>query len=55
MKLNLSIIRKLCAENDISITKLEEAIGLSNGAICKWDGKSPGVENVKKVADHFGV
>ena len=28
---------------------------MSNGSICKWEDKNPGIENVKRVADYFGV
>ena len=45
----------LCRENGISITTLEKACGLGNGLIGKWAGNNPRVDNLKKVADYFGV
>lgn len=48
-------IVKLCKDRGISIAKLEQKTGLGNGTIGKWVKKSPNVDNVKKVADFFGV
>jgi transcriptional regulator with XRE-family HTH domain len=48
-------IRKLAKEKGLSITKLEEAVGLGNGTITKWDKGSPVLANLKKVADFLGV
>lgn len=53
--MTLNKIRELCQIRGISLTELEQSVKLSNGTICKWDGKSPGVENVRKVAAYFGV
>lgn len=51
----LQNIRVLCTKRNISLTKLEQDIGLSNGVIGKWKESSPSVANLKKVADYFGV
>lgn len=48
-------IRELARDRGTSIPKIEEACGLSNGAISKWSVSSPKVENLKKVADFLGV
>ena len=48
-------IRILAAEKNISITKLEEILGFSNGTITKWNNVIPRADNLKKVADYFGV
>ena len=48
-------IRKLAKEKGFSIPSIEEATGLSNGAISKWNISSPSVDNLKKVADFLGV
>lgn len=53
--MKLKKIRALCKAHGINIVKLETAVGLANGTICKWDGKNPSVGNVKRVADYFGV
>jgi len=51
----LTNIRRLCSKKPVSIAKLEKATGISNGTISRWDTCSPTVENLKKVADYFGV
>lgn len=48
-------IAKLCVKSGTSISKLEKELGLGNGTIGRWEKSSPTVENIKKVADHFGV
>ena len=50
-----SKIAALCKERGISISKLEKEVGIGNGTIGRWDISSPTVDNLKKVADHFGV
>ena len=53
--MTLDTIRKHCARKGITLTGLEKAVGLAPATILRWEGKSPGVENVKLVADYFGV
>lgn len=48
-------IKQLADERHITIAELERTTGISNGQIRKWDARSPKVENLKKVADYFGV
>lgn len=50
-------VSRLCAERGITFCALEKAVGIGNGAIGKWgkEDRSPRVENVKRVADYFGV
>lgn len=50
-------IRCLCKENGTSIYALERELGIGNGTISKWGRtrRSPRVETLKRVADHFGV
>lgn len=45
----------LCKKKNISIAKLEREIGLGNGTIGRWEKSSPSIDNVKKVAEFFGV
>ena len=45
----------LCKKEGISIARLEIETGIGNGTIGRWKKSSPNVENVKKVADFFGV
>lgn len=48
-------ISDLCAERNISITKLEEETGLGNATIRKWKTSWPNVDKLRRVADYFGV
>ena len=48
-------IQQLCEANNTSITRLERDCGLANATIRRWESASPSVENLAKVADHFGV
>lgn len=45
----------LCKKAGISIARLEIETGIGNGTIGRWKKSSPNVDNVKKVADFFGV
>ena len=45
----------LCASKGITISRLEKSVGLGNATIKRWNTCSPSVENIKKVADFFGV
>lgn len=45
----------LCKNKGISIARLEIETGIGNGTIGRWKKSSPNVDNVKKVADFFGV
>ena len=48
-------ISALCKKENISIARLEKELGLGNATISRWSRSSPTVENLKKVADYFGV
>ena len=51
----LTRIRNLCRNQDISLAELERRTGIGNGIIARWDKSKPSAENLKKVADYFGV
>ena len=51
----LDNIAKLCKEKGVSIARLERETGISNGTVARWGTSSPTVDNVRKVADYFGV
>ena len=55
MKVILNKITALCEKKGISISKLEKECGLGNATIARWDESAPRVNNLKKVADYFGV
>lgn len=48
-------IKKICKENGISISKLEEDLGFPRSYVCKWNEIEPGIWKVQKVADYLGV
>lgn len=48
-------IQKLCRNDKISLSKLEQNLGFGNGSIYKWDTNSPSVNKVIKVAQYFKV
>ena len=51
----LEKIKSLCAKNGMSVSQLEQILGLSNKAIYRWDTSKPSIDRVKAVADYFGV
>lgn len=48
-------IRWLCLDRGVSIANVERALGFGAGTIYKWKKSSPKIENLKRVADFFGV
>lgn len=49
-------IKKLCEENNITISKLESELGLSNYSIGRWrNDVSPTIDKIARVAAYFHV
>ena len=48
-------IQEICDSKGITVSGLEIDLGFSNSTIRKWKNSSPSIENLKKVADYFGV
>ena len=48
-------IRKLCRRNGINLKRLEEAVGIGNGIIARWNKSTPSADKLAAVADFFGV
>ena len=48
-------IEILCKKRQINISKLEKECGIGNGTIARWNKSYPRTDNLKKVADYFGV
>ena len=48
-------IKNLCKSNNITITKLEEAIGLSQGLISRWTKSEPSLSKIIDIADYFNI
>lgn len=51
----LDIVKKLCKENNISISKMEKDIGISKGASYKWNNSKPSLNTINKIANYFDV
>jgi transcriptional regulator with XRE-family HTH domain len=48
-------IKAIAKEKGISIRKIEEDCGFSQGSMCKWNDISPSWDKVQKVADYLNV
>ncbi len=48
-------IKEICKKKKVTISKLEEDLGISQGSVCKWGIVSPSVDKVKRVANYLGV
>lgn len=48
-------IKSLCKEQGLSINSLENAAGLSKGAISKWNKSKPTVDKLSAVAKILGI
>lgn len=51
----VTIIKELCTRNGTNIKAVEDACGLSNASIRRWDDSWPSIDKVLAVAQHFGV
>lgn len=45
-----NIIKRLCAERNISISQLEKEAGLGNGTISGWKESMPRIDSLQAVA-----
>ena len=54
--MNIGLIKRKCAERQITFAELERDTGIGNGVIGRWAKSANGasVVNLKKVADYFG-
>lgn len=48
-------VKLICEEKELSIRKLERAVGFGNGTIRRWRDVNPRINNVKAVADALEV
>lgn len=48
-------VKKLCEDNNISVSQLERDLDFPRSSVCKWDENVPAVTKVQKVADYFKV
>lgn len=48
-------VMALCREKNIRVSRLEKEAGLGNGTVRGWEGSTPSIATLQKVADYFGV
>lgn len=48
-------IKSICKNNNITITKLEEELGMSQGLISRWTKSDPSLSRIVDIADYFHV
>lgn len=48
-------IRQLANQKEVSLTKIEKALGFGNGTIGKWVKQSPSCEKIKLVANYLNT
>ena len=48
-------IKALCQEHSITITKLEETLGMSQGLISRWNKSDPSLSKIIDIANYFKV
>ena len=48
-------IKTICKEHDITITKLEETLGMSQGLISRWNKSDPSISKVIDIANYFNI
>lgn len=51
----LERIKFLCKQNNVSQSKMEADIKISNGASSKWKKSSPSMDVLKKLSKYFNV
>lgn len=51
----VSSIKILCQEHNITITKLEETLGMSQGLISRWNKSDPSLSKIIDIASYFKV
>lgn len=48
-------IKVLCKSNDITVTKLEEVLGMSQGLISRWNKSDPSLSKIIDIANYFKI
>ena len=51
----LENIKAIAKDKGMSLRQLEEAAGIAQNTVSRWDENKPSVDKVKKVADALGV
>ncbi len=48
-------IKTICKEHNITVTKLEETLGMSQGLISRWNKSDPSLSKIIDIADYFNL
>lgn len=51
----VNTIKSICKEHDITITKLEETLGMSQGLISRWNKSEPSLSKIIDIANYFNI
>lgn len=51
----VNTIKSICKEHDITITKLEETLGMSQGLISRWNKSDPSLSRIINIANYFNI
>lgn len=51
----LERVKLLCKENGVTVSKMEKEVGLSKGAVYKWNTSAPSQQVLKKLSDYFNI
>lgn len=54
-ELIVNSIKALCQEHNITITKLEETLGMSQGLISRWNKSDPSLSKIIDIANYFKI
>lgn len=48
-------IREICKQHNITVTKLEESLGMSQGLISRWNKSDPSLSKILDIANFFNI
>lgn len=48
-------IKSICKEHNITVTKLEETLGMSQGLISRWNKSDPSLSKIIDIAQYFNL
>ena len=51
----INSIKNICKNNNITVTKLEEELGISQGLISRWAKSDPSLSKIIDIADYFDI
>lgn len=51
----IEAIKNICKNNNITVTKLEEELGMSQGLISRWSKSDPSLSKIIDIADYFDI